>query len=69
MASIDRSGRTVALGSGEEIAFDVLVLATGAGPFVPPVPGRDLDGCFVYRTIEDLEAIRDARRHARGSAR
>ena len=32
----------------------------GAGPFVPPVPGRDLAGCFVYRTIEDLEAIRDA---------
>jgi nitrite reductase (NADH) large subunit len=38
----------------------VLVLATGAAPFVPPVPGHDLDGCFVYRTIEDLEAIRDA---------
>ena len=36
------------------------MLATGAAPFVPPVPGHDLDGCFVYRTIEDLEAIRDA---------
>ena len=36
------------------------MLATGAAPFVPPVPGRDLDGCFVYRTIDDLEAIRDA---------
>ena len=33
-------------------------------PFVPPVPGRDLDGCFVYRTIEDLEAIREASRTA-----
>ena len=40
--------------------YDELVLATGAAPFVPPVPGRDLPGCFVYRTIEDLEAIRDA---------
>ena len=37
-----------------------LVLATGAAPFVPPVEGRDKDGCFVYRTIEDLEAIRAA---------
>ena len=37
-----------------------LVLATGAAPFVPPVPGHDLPGCFVYRTIEDLEAIREA---------
>ena len=26
-----------------------------------PVPGHDLDGCFVYRTIEDLEAIRERR--------
>lgn len=40
--------------------YDVLVLATGAAPFVPPVEGRGRPGCFVYRTIEDLEAIRDA---------
>ncbi|MGZ6744897.1 MAG: nitrite reductase large subunit NirB, partial [Nocardioides sp.] len=42
------------------VGYDALVLATGAAPFVPPVEGRDLDGCFVYRTIEDLEAIRSA---------
>src|SRR5688572_3716705 len=40
--------------------YDVLVLATGAAPFVPPVEGRGKDGCFVYRTIEDLEAIKAA---------
>jgi nitrite reductase (NADH) large subunit len=40
--------------------YDVLVLATGAAPFVPPVEGRGKDGCFVYRTIEDLEAIQAA---------
>ncbi len=57
---VDRDGRRVALDSGEVLGYDVLVLATGAAPFVPPVPGHDLDGCFVYRTIEDLEAIRDA---------
>jgi len=34
-------------------------VATGSSPFVPPVPGRDADGCFVYRTIDDLEAIAD----------
>ena len=68
VAAVDRSRRTVTLGSGEEVAFDVLVLATGAGPFVPPVPGRDLAGCFVYRTIEDLEAIRDAATTARVGA-
>ncbi len=45
--------------AGHEIAYDKLVLASGSRPFVPPVPGRDGRGCFVYRTIEDLEAIRD----------
>ncbi|HLN75454.1 MAG TPA: nitrite reductase large subunit NirB, partial [Nocardioidaceae bacterium] len=60
VSQVDRTDRRVALDNGEMLAYDVLVLATGAAPFVPPVPGHDLDGCFVYRTIEDLEAIRDA---------
>lgn len=57
---VDPEARTVALSDGEVIAYDALVLATGASPFVPPIEGRDQDGCFVYRTIEDLEAIRSA---------
>ncbi|NYG53959.1 nitrite reductase large subunit NirB [Nocardioides perillae] len=68
VTAVDRAARTVTVshadGSGEELAYDELVLATGAAPFVPPVPGRDLDGCFVYRTIEDLDAIREAARRA-----
>ncbi|MGW8730903.1 nitrite reductase large subunit NirB [Streptomyces sp. NPDC055808] len=55
--SIDRAARTVTARSGRTFAYDTLVLATGSSPFVPPVPGRDLPGCFVYRTIEDLLAI------------
>jgi len=66
--AVDRDARTVTLDSGETLGYDVLVLATGAGPFVPPVPGHDLDGCFVYRTIEDLEAIRDAAATAKAGA-
>jgi nitrite reductase (NADH) large subunit len=56
----DPETRTVLLAGGDVLRYDELVLATGAAPFVPPVPGHDLPGCFVYRTIEDLEAIRDA---------
>lgn len=56
----DPETRTVLLGTGEVLGYDELVLATGAAPFVPPIPGHDLPGCFVYRTIEDLEAIREA---------
>ena len=34
------------------------MLATGSYAFVPPVPGHDLPGCHVYRTLDDLDAIR-----------
>ncbi|SAK72424.1 nitrite reductase [NAD(P)H] large subunit [Caballeronia temeraria] len=55
--AIDRVARTVTASTGDVLAYDKLVLATGSYPFVPPVEGRDRDGCFVYRTIEDLEAM------------
>ncbi|MDR5739694.1 MULTISPECIES: nitrite reductase large subunit NirB [unclassified Caballeronia] len=55
--SIDRAARTVTVSTGETLAYDKLVIATGSYPFVPPVEGRDRDGCFVYRTIDDLEAM------------
>ncbi|MFF4185505.1 nitrite reductase large subunit NirB [Streptomyces sp. NPDC001691] len=55
--SVDRAARTVTARSGRTFAYDTLVLATGSYPFVPPVPGKDVPGCFVYRTIEDLLAI------------
>ncbi|MER6140411.1 nitrite reductase large subunit NirB [Streptomyces sparsogenes] len=56
---IDRAARTVTARSGLTVAYDTLVLATGSYPFVPPVPGKDSRGCFVYRTIEDLLAIEE----------
>lgn len=63
--TIDREAKRVHSARGLEIAYDALVLATGSYPFVPPVPGRDRPGCFVYRTIEDLEAIQAAGPDAR----
>ena len=54
--------------TAQRIGYDALVLATGSYPFVPPVPGHDLPGCFVYRTLDDLDAIRAAA-DARGSRR
>ena len=66
--AIDRAARRVRTASGAELAYDKLVLATGSYPFVPPVPGRDRPGCFVYRTIEDLEAITAASKGAKVGA-
>ncbi len=55
---IDRSARYVTTALGRRISYDALVLATGSYAFVPPVPGHDLPGCHVYRTLDDLDAIR-----------
>ncbi|MCT2766663.1 nitrite reductase large subunit NirB [Enterobacter cloacae] len=64
--AIDRDAHVVRTASGHEIHWDKLVLATGSYPFVPPVPGNTLPGCFVYRTLDDLDNIAA---HAKGSRR
>ncbi|MFB6981385.1 nitrite reductase large subunit NirB [Streptomyces scopuliridis] len=66
--SVDRAARTVTSRSGHTVRYDTLVLATGSYPFVPPVPGKDATGCFVYRTIEDLLAIEEYAMTARTGA-
>jgi nitrite reductase (NADH) large subunit len=62
---IDRQNRVVRSEKGVEIAYDYVVLATGSYPFVPPVPGVQLPGVFVYRTIDDLQRIIDYAAHAK----
>ncbi|GAU69895.1 putative nitrite reductase large subunit [Streptomyces sp. NBRC 110611] len=63
--AIDRTARTVTARSGLTVRYDTLVLATGSYPFVPPVPGKDSAGCFVYRTVEDLLAIEEYAKNSR----
>ncbi len=55
---INRAAKDVLTAGGERFGYDALVLATGSYAFVPPVPGHDLPGCHVYRTLDDLDAIR-----------
>jgi NADH oxidase (H2O2-forming) len=44
-------------GKKETLSYDNLVLTTGADPFVPPIKGREKNGVFVVRTIEDGKKI------------
>ncbi|MET1071295.1 MAG: nitrite reductase large subunit NirB, partial [Umezawaea sp.] len=69
VTTVDRVRGTVTTASGVEQSYDALVLATGSFPFVPPVPGHDLPGCHVYRTISDLDGIRATVAAARGGGR
>lgn len=59
VVAIDRAERVVTTSDGLRIGYDALVLATGSRPFVPPVEGADAVGCFVYRTLDDLDTIGD----------
>jgi 3-phenylpropionate/trans-cinnamate dioxygenase ferredoxin reductase component len=57
-ASIDADAKAVVLSDGERVEFSRLLLATGGEPRRLPVPGGDLDGVHLLRTIENSNAIR-----------
>lgn len=57
--SIDREAKTVALSSGETLAYDKLVLATGSRARDLPVAGADRPNVFPLRSIVDVDAIRE----------
>lgn len=61
-ASIDRNARQVSLADGRTLAYDVLVIATGARVRLLDVPGADLPGMLHLRGIDDAERLRDALR-------
>ena len=62
--AIDRTQKTVRvrdLTSGREYEepYDKLILATGAAPFRPAIPGIDLPGVFTLRNLQDTDAIKE----------
>ena len=58
--AIDRAAKTVALSEGEPVAYDVLVLATGARARRLTLPGSDLKGVLELRTAADAEKLKSA---------
>jgi NAD(P)H-nitrite reductase large subunit len=65
--SIDRARKRVCVSGGESIAYDKLLIATGASAIVPEIPGTELEGVSVLRTLDDARNIHtwiDDARHA-----
>ena len=63
--TIDRAQRAVALGTGETLAYDRLILATGSSAFVPNIDGWGAPGTGVLRTADDALRLRAfVQRHA-----
>lgn len=55
---VDPAAKTVSFANGERVSYDKLVIATGAVPFVPDVPGAGLPGVFTMRTPDDAIGLR-----------
>jgi nitrite reductase (NADH) large subunit len=57
VTDLDVQTKTITTHKGNVLVYDKLVFATGSSAFVPPINGVDKPGVFVYRTIEDLDAM------------
>jgi 3-phenylpropionate/trans-cinnamate dioxygenase ferredoxin reductase component len=60
VASVDPAESNVQLAAGARLAFDRLLLATGAAPRRPNIPGVELEGFHLLRTVADSDAVRAA---------
>ncbi len=69
--SIDTEAKTVEIqdktGKKDRLEYDSLIIATGAYPFVPPIKGREKQGVYVVRTLEDGERIDQAIKKAKSA--
>ncbi len=62
--AIDRNAKKIRvrdLASGREYeeSYDKVILATGAAPFRPSIPGMDLPGVFTLRNLQDTDYIKE----------
>jgi len=60
--AIDRVGHTVSLSDGRTLAYDALIIATGATARALPIPGADLKGVLSLRSAADAEELKAALR-------
>jgi 3-phenylpropionate/trans-cinnamate dioxygenase ferredoxin reductase subunit len=55
--AVDAGEHSLALADGRTLGYDKLLIATGAQPRRPPIPGIDLDGVHTLRTLTDSETL------------
>jgi len=71
VTSINPDAKTVEVqykdGRRENLQYDSLIIATGAKPAIPPIKGRDKEGVYVLRTIEDGKKIQKAMKDAKSA--
>ena len=65
---INRQRKEIHSQQGRIVAYDKLIIATGSYPWIPPIKGANGSDCFVYRTIEDLDAIQECAKRCQKGA-
>jgi nitrite reductase (NADH) large subunit len=65
---INRQRKEVHSQTGRIVSYDKLIIATGSYAWVPSIKGANGLNCFVYRTIEDLDAIAECASHCKTGA-
>lgn len=66
--AVDRAERVVVTDDGKRLPYDRVVLATGGRGNTPRLPGFELEGCFVLRTLDDGVSIQQFVRRRRSHA-
>ena len=56
---VDPSSREVVLSDGERVGYDRLLLAPGASPAMPPIPGVKVPGVYTLWTHDDAVGMKD----------
>ncbi len=60
VVEVDRRRRVVVAEDGTEEPYDRLLVCTGSNPFIPPIPGKELEGVIAYRDIKDTNEMIEA---------
>jgi nitrite reductase (NADH) large subunit len=57
VVQVDPAARAISLDGGESVPYDRLLVASGARPTLPGIPGQELPGVFTVRTLEHFKAM------------
>lgn len=67
VVAVDSDNHAVALSSGETLKYEKMLLATGAEPTLPPIPGLKEASCHVLRTLGDALRLQSAAQEAKSA--
>nr|WP_154985551.1 FAD-dependent oxidoreductase [Paenibacillus xylanexedens] len=65
---IDTRTKFIETEAGKKETYDILILATGSSPFIPPIPGIDKERVMSFRSIDDCSRMSDYSKEYRKAA-